>query len=44
MSAEAYLHHRIANAGSEAINAKIQWVKYTARDFRNKQHFIHASP
>jgi transposase len=23
----AYLRHRITNAGSESINAKIQWVK-----------------
>jgi transposase len=37
-----YLRHRITNAGSESINAKIQWVKYTARDFRNKQNFVHA--
>jgi len=37
-----YLRHRITNAGSESINAKIQWVKYTARGFRNKQNFIHA--
>jgi transposase len=34
-----YLRHRITNAGSESINAKIQWVKYTARGFRNKQNF-----
>lgn len=37
-----YLRHRITNAGSESINAKIQWVKYTARGFRNQQNFIHA--
>jgi transposase len=34
-----YLKHRITNATSESINAKIQWVKYTARGFRNKQNF-----
>ena len=33
-----YLKHRVANAGSESINSKIQWVKYTARGFRNKQN------
>jgi transposase len=33
---------RIANAASESIIAKIQWVKYTARGFRNEQNFIHA--
>ena len=37
-----YLRHRITNATSESINAKIQWVKYTARGFRNKRNFIHA--
>lgn len=26
-----YLTHPIINATSESINAKIQWVKYTAR-------------
>ena len=34
-----YLRHRIINAASESINAKIQWVKYTARGFRNKKNF-----
>jgi len=34
-----YVRHRITNAGSESINAKIQWVKYTARGFRNKRNF-----
>jgi transposase len=28
-----YLRHRIKNAASESINAKIQWVKYTPRGF-----------
>jgi transposase len=37
-----YVHHQITNAASESLNAKIQWVKYTARGFRNKQNFIHA--
>jgi transposase len=37
-----YLRHRITNAGSESINAKIQWVKYTARGYRNKQNFMNA--
>ena len=27
------------NARSEAFNAKIQWIKYTARGFRNRQRF-----
>lgn len=37
-----YLTHQITNATSESLNAKIQWVKYTARGFRNKQNFINA--
>jgi transposase len=37
-----YLKHRITNATSESLNAKIQWVKYTARGFRNRQNFIRA--
>ena len=36
------LRHRITNAVSESLNAKIQWVKYTAHGFRNKQNFINA--
>lgn len=34
-----YVEHRITNATSESLNAKIQWVKYTARGFRNKINF-----
>lgn len=37
-----YLKHRITNAASESIHSKIQWVKYTARGFRNKANFITA--
>jgi len=37
-----YLRHRVTNAASESINAKIQWVRYTARGFRNLRNFIHA--
>jgi transposase len=29
----------VTNARSEGINAKIQWIKYTARGFRNRQRF-----
>lgn len=32
----------LTNAVSESMNAKIQWVKYTARGFRNFQNFITA--
>ena len=34
-----YLRHRLTNAGLEAVNATIQWVKRTARGFRNVEHF-----
>ena len=34
-----YLTHGITNAGLEAINATIQWVKKTARGFRNVDNF-----
>ena len=37
-----YLSHPIANASSESINAKRQWLKYTAPGFRNKQNLIDA--
>jgi transposase len=37
-----YLTHPITNATSESISAKSQWVKYTARGFRDKQNFINA--
>ena len=34
-----YLIHHVTNAGLEAVNATIQWVKKTARGFRNVEHF-----
>jgi transposase len=34
-----YLTHRITNATSEGLNSKIQWIKYTARGFRNRENF-----
>jgi transposase len=34
-----YLAHPITNALSESLNSKIQWVKYTARGFRNLDNF-----
>ena len=37
-----YLKHGITNATSESINSKIQWVKYTARGFRNIDNFKNA--
>jgi transposase len=35
----SYITHRITNACSESLNSKIQWVKYTARGFRNLENF-----
>lgn len=37
-----YLKHGVTNALSESLNAKIQWVKYTARGFRNFRNFVTA--
>jgi transposase len=37
-----YLKHGITNATSESLNSKIQWVKYTARGFRNFRNFVTA--
>ena len=37
-----FIKHRVTNAASESLNAKIQWVKYTARGLRNQQNFINA--
>jgi transposase len=34
-----YLTHRITNAVTEGLNAKIQWIKYAARGFRNREAF-----
>ncbi len=35
----SYLRHGITNAASEGLNSKIQWIRYTARGFRNRQNF-----
>ena len=40
MESRSCLVH-VTYAGSESINAKIQWV-YTARGFATKQNFLHA--
>jgi transposase len=34
-----YLVHRITNAVTEGLNAKIQWIKYSSRGFRNRARF-----
>lgn len=35
----AYLRHRYTNALTEALNAKIQEIKYRARGYRNRENF-----
>jgi len=37
-----YPTHGITNATSESTNSKTQWVKYTARGFRNFEDFNNA--
>ena len=34
-----YLRHRLTNPGLAGVNAVIQWVKKTARGFRNAEDF-----
>ncbi len=34
-----YLKHRITNAVTEGLNAKIQWIKYSARGYRDREAF-----
>ncbi len=36
------IHHGVTNARSESINSRIQWIKYTARGFRNRDRFRNA--
>ncbi len=33
------LCHRSTNATAEGLNSKIQWIRYTARGFRNRENF-----
>jgi len=37
-----YCQWPITNAASEALNSKIQWIKYTARGFRSREGFRRA--
>jgi len=37
-----YLKKPITNAMSESLNSKIQWIKYTARGYRNFENFLTA--
>jgi transposase len=34
-----YLTHRITNAVTEGLNAKIQWIKFSSRGFRDRERF-----
>ncbi len=34
-----YLRHRITNATAEGLKSKIQWIRHTARSFRNRENF-----
>ncbi len=34
-----YLTHRITNAVTEGLNAKIPWIKYSSRGFRDRERF-----
>ncbi len=36
------MHHGVTNARGEGINSRIQWIKYTARGFRNRERFRRA--
>ena len=36
------IYHGVTNARSESINSRIQWIKYTARGFRNQERFQRA--
>lgn len=36
------IYHGVTNARSESINSRIQWIKYTARGFRNRERFRNA--
>lgn len=33
------IHHGVTNARSEGISSRIQWIKFTARGFRNRVRF-----
>jgi len=34
-----YINHPITNAATEGLNAKIQWIKYSSRGFRDRERF-----
>ncbi len=33
------IYHGVTNARAEGINSRTQWIKYTARGFRNRDRF-----
>ena len=34
-----YINYPLTNAATEGLNAKIQWIKYSSRGFRNRERF-----
>jgi len=34
-----YVKRQVTNAVAEGLNSKIQWIRYTARGFRNRENF-----
>jgi transposase len=34
-----YISHRITNGVTEGLNAKIQWIKFSSRGFRDRERF-----
>ncbi len=36
------IYHGVTNARAEGINSRIQWIKYSARGFRNRERFRRA--
>jgi hypothetical protein len=37
-----YIEHRVANASSESLNAKIHWAKYTPHRILQSKNFMNA--
>jgi hypothetical protein len=37
-----YIEHRVANASSESLNAKIHWTKYTPHRILQSKNFMNA--
>lgn len=35
----SYFAHRVTNAGAEGLNSRIQAIRVSVRDYRNREHF-----